>query len=153
MRRLSQREEGVLRVLEAQLEHAGKLRKIGVKVRQSPLINDVNREAGRLAKYCTSPNRRLCNEALRLILSRYNPIDVEGLLRQLKSANYPPEVGVAYLTGAVLVILGRGRVSGVTLRSDYSIDPSPVLTGQFTLDQARQVTPLNEPRSGGWFKL
>ena len=147
MKRLGKKEEAVLKVLEEQVEHVRKLKKIGVRVRQSPILDEVNREAGRLAKYCTGPNRRLCNEALRLVLTRYNPVDVEVFLKKLKDANYPPEVGVAYLYGGVLKLLGKWD-GNVVLKDDASIDPGPILTGQFTLEQARQVLPLNEPRSG-----
>ena len=153
MKRLNPKEERMLKILEEQVNHVKKLKKVGVRVKQSPILDDVNREAGRLARYCTSPNRRLCNEALRLILTRYNPVDVEEFLKKLKSGNYPPEIGVAYLAGGVLALLGRGNGGGIVFKSDGSIDVSPILTGQFTLEHARQVMPLNEPKANGLFNI
>ncbi|MGC9137313.1 hypothetical protein [Caldivirga sp.] len=146
MRRLTERELKALKQCEDELRSLERIRKTGVKVSHREATSTIiNREAGSLAKYCTSPNRRLCNEALRLILTRLNPSQVEDALRQLKTANYPPEVAVAYMAGAVLVIMGKAKYDGIIIQPEGSIDLEPVLTGQFTIEHARRILPLNEP--------
>ena len=155
MGRLSDGELKALGRIQGQLRGLDRaVKRVGVKVPGREATSAaVNAEAGRLAKHCTQPNRGLCNEALRQILLLYNPTQVGWVLRQLKAANYPPEVAVAYMYAAALMAVGRASFEGVVVRDDGSIDVEPVLTGQYTIEHARRVIPLNEPASWGFEAL
>ena len=140
-------DEKVLKMLEYynQLMEDIKPKRASIRIR----LHDRGFNAGKLAKYCDKPNRRACEDALRLVGVFFREEDVAEALKWARGNSIKPEVLIAYLYGFVASITRSINPTSEQLASmakirlnitRFSLSLEP-LKSEFTLTDAMNLIP------------
>ena len=111
--------------------------------------------ARRLARYCDKANRRVCEEALRLVSLYFREGDVLEALKWARENSVRPEVLIAYLYGFVVGVLKSinptpeqlASLSKVRVDLDRFSLSLEALKGDFTMADAMNLLPGLRARS------